>query len=280
MELLLNKDHLKYYNQDLYAKAEISVLFDTISSSEKDEFKKIFDIKNELLEKDPHNIVLHNGLNFFLYQLPQSELKKAAKEKHALIINKINTANKDIAQIAAKKIKKGSTVFVHSLNNQIYEILIHAAANNSFIINLVEHAPFSFGIFMSERLKEHNVKTRLFSDLAIKEAAMQADSCFIGGEVIIHGSGAIAKTGSYLAAEISKKHQIPLYVCAHSLKYDVKNRVANMLEHEYCHDKHDVRKVYEFLPKDLINAYVCEYGVFKPEHISDEIRFHNSWMFI
>lgn len=281
MELLLDKEHLKYYNQDLFAKAAISVLYDTISNSETNEFEKIIRTKEELIKQNQHNIVVKNALDYFMYMLPKPGIKESAKEKYNSLLARISEANKDMADIGAKKIKNKGTVFVHSINNQILDMLVAASKYKEFTVNILQHSPFSFGNHLSAGLKKNKIDAAVFPDIAIEQAARSADACFIGGEAITKDGNAVAKTGSSVALDISKKYNIPTYVCLHSLKYDHKKTMHEALNHQYAEQAgHDMRSVYETISKEEIGAYICEYGVFKPENVVEEIKFYNSWMFI
>lgn len=279
MELDLSRDILNYYNQDIIAKTGLSTLYMSLLSGEPQGFKTLFAIKKHLLKQHPNNIVLRNSINFFLFNLSGSKINEQAKEKHAQIIKKINLANKEISKIGAKKIRPNSTIFVHSINNHIFDILMHASKYKTFSLNLVEHNPFNFGGKLSKKIKG-KIKARLFPDLALKDAVTSASTCFIGGEAILKNKGAIVKTGSTMAGEISKKYNIPVYVVAHTLKYDHDMTMLKQLGHEHKHSDHSIRGVYEALGKDIIDAYISEYGIFKPEHIINEIRLFNKWMFI
>lgn len=281
MELLLDKEHLKYYNQDIYAKTAISVLYDIIKNSESAPFDKIFKTKDDLLCQHPYNIVLKNAIDFFLWNLPSNSIKEAAKEKYVELLKKITEINEKAAETAAKKIKNNSTVFVHSLNNQVFGMLAQAAKNKSFKVNILEHSPFSFGKHLSKKLKESRITATVFPDIAINQAVSSSDTCFFGGEAVLSDKNAIAKIGSVAALEISKKHNIPSYVCIHSMKYDHKKRMQASLTHQYSGEYgHDLRNVYEHIPKESVGAFICEFGVFKPEQILEEFRFYNRWMFI
>ncbi len=273
MEKYLDPKVLSYYNQDIYAKTAASVLYDF---SKEGSLKKITEAKEILLKKHVHNVVVKNAIYFFLYKLDPTQLEKNARKKHQELIKKLNQANKKVAIHTAKKIKPGSTVFAHSLNNQVFEALLEAVKYKEFRINLLDHEPFSLGKSAAKKLKKQGITLNTFPDISLNHAIQEADLCLIGGEAIIK-EGAIVKQGSKIVTAQAKKHQIPVYVCAHSLKYDFEGSTT-MLQHEHNHTDHHHKKVYEFLDKKEFYAYVCEYGIFKPQYIVNEVLFHNKWM--
>ena len=130
---------------------------------------------------------------------------------------------------------------------------------------------------MAQKLKNKKIVAKCYRDIEIKDAVKDADLCFIGGE-IINSFGAIAKTGTQIAAEISRQNHTPVYVCTHSLKYDPHNEIKTITHKQETTT--NVEKTLELLSNESFFAYLCEYGVLKPEHIKDELKFYNPWMFI
>ncbi len=283
MEMFLDKEHLAYYNQDLFAKIGSATLYDIVRHAEEGKaLEEIIRTKQELLKKHPDNTVLKNTLSFFLFRLSQKDIKTEIKERHKQILLRINNSTTEVAQHTLKKIKKGSTLFVHSINNQVREILLYAAGKKNFLVNMVEHRPFLFGQYLAKELNEKGIKTNLFPDIALEEAIKGADLCLIGGEAITKNKGAMAKEGSSIASETAKKHNIPTYVCATSFKYnkDLNPKDTPPVTHTKTTQAPIVRATFDHVLPEHISAYICEYGVFRPEHIQEEIKFYNGWMFI
>jgi translation initiation factor 2B subunit (eIF-2B alpha/beta/delta family) len=147
-------------------------------------------------------------------------------------------------------------------------------------VNLLEYTPLAIGIAMVQKLNEHKIKTTLFPDIAIKQAIFNSDICFIGGEALINGKGTVAKTGSQLVAELSKKHNIPTYLCFPTLKYYHKNLANNMLQPQAKNTAQINVKTYEEVSDNLLNGYVCEHGIFNKQNLLKEMKFYSSWMFM
>ena len=268
MENLLDKEALKYFNQDVITKAGIQVLF---NSSE--DFKKLFLTKKNLLEQNPENIVLHNSINYFLSNLSKHNLKKEVTIKRDEVFKKIHTTEREVGKAGSKKIKPGSKVFVHSLNNQIIKILLNALRYKQFHINFVMHSPIYYGHSLFQKLRKHTKDLNIYPDISIKEGVEASNLCLIGGDAITKNGDAIVKTGSNLISGVANENNIPVYVCAHSLKYDNNNQTDTLLE-----IKHKNHNVFEHLHKNKINSYIIEHGIFKPEHVVGEIRFFNKWV--
>ena len=278
MDLLLNNDFLRFYNQDLIAKSGVKSLYD-MSLDEKDEaiFKKLFESRELLLQKNPENIVLRNSMNYFLGRLPTRNILDEIKSKNTEVIHKINKMNSEASIIGAKKIKPGSTVFVHSINNNLLEILMHAAKYKHFSVRTVRHMPFMLGSALKKKLARSEIKTTVYSDLSLKEAITHSDICFIGAEAILK-KGCIAKTGSNTASRFAEEQNIPLYYCAHSLKYDHDKKMKEFLDSTVTVDD-NVSRVFEYVPPENIGLYITDLGILKPEYMVDELKMHHKWLF-
>ena len=278
MDIHLDNNSHKYYNQDIFAKAGIKTL-SSICHNSKDPFNELFMAKSSLLKNNSDNMSLVNSINFFLQNLPKQDINEKGREKEYSIYKKFEEANKEISKLGSKKIKPGCSVFIHSLNNQIFEILKHASRYKNFEINILEHSPFNFSHTLHKHLNKANIT--IYPDISIRQAIHDSDICFIGADAILKNSNLVAKIGSTAACMLAKENNVPVYVCAHSWKYDSKNMMIMSLQKEHEHDvKHHVKKIYEIVNKDLIQSFICETGIFNPKHIIDEIRFANSWMFL
>lgn len=277
MELSLPEDFLKYYNQDVFAKAAISIFHDEVMKSESTKItKQLFQTKKHLLAKYNTNVVVKNALTYYLYLLGQQ--KHTPREKYHKILQKITEANQEIAKNGAKKIKAGSTIFVHSLTNQVFDVLKKAATYKQFTVNLLEHAPFKLGT----NFKKHSnqkIHINLFPDIALRQAVESADLCLIGADVITK-KGVISKTGSSLAIDVATQNNVPVCVCAHSWMYDSKEEMSNLITNKHEQADQDYKNTHEYFSSDKINSIICEYGILKPQHITTEIKFYNRWMFM
>jgi translation initiation factor 2B subunit (eIF-2B alpha/beta/delta family) len=269
MELHLNKDFLYYYNKDLGAKTAVSTLHDISLSHKKNHLKRLVDTKNSLFYKHGDNAVLKNALTYLLHKFPEKAAKRHVRKKKTEILKKLIRMNKEVAYLGSKKIKPGSTVFVHSCNNQLTNIIVEAAKHKTFHLNLLPGSPANLGQSLAETLTWKKSNITLFPDLALKNAINSADVCFIGADIISE-KGAVTKLGGNLCAEIARKNHVPLYLCAHSWKYDGHKTTKPTANNQ----------LYEFIPEKKITAFLLEHGIFKPRHLQREIKLHNSWMFI
>ncbi len=271
MELLLEREELKYYNQDVFANTAVKTLFDVSQQTNtENKFAKMFETLDILKNQHPHNIVIQNAAKHFLFGLSEHQLKEQAKEKYNTTLKILKEANINVAQIGAKKIRAGSTVFISSFNNQLVSILVNAAKHKQFTVFVVKDENDKVYSALSKKLKTHNINLIEINWHSINKALEKADICLIGGEILTRKKGVFVNKGGHMVAETAHKNNVPVYVCLHTLKYDHKSSTQIPVEEE---------KQYEYLSKNLVNSYVCEHGIFKPEHIVQEAKFHNKKLF-
>ena len=276
MDLHLDEELLTYYNYDVFAKAAVSSMYDAVHAADENHYEKLFSTKGILLEKHPHNAVVKNSLKFMLHKLPPLDITARVKKRKEDFIKKLHDANKEMAKVAAKKIRPGSTVFVHSINNTVFELLKHAATYKDMTVHVLEHSPLDLGKHFKTHASDH-VELKVFPDLAVRNALHGADVCFIGADAVTD-QGSVVKLGGTAVATLAKKFNLPVYVLHHAYKYDADASKA-LLETEHEHEL-DYKQLHEFLDNEHVYAYVCEYGIFPPQHLKRELRFHNEWMFL
>ena len=108
MQLLLDRESLKHYNQDVFANTAVKTLFDISQSNNENSFAKMFQALEVLQNQQPQNIVLKNAAKHFLFGLSQHNLKEDAKNKYHNTIKTIKEHNKRVTNIGSKKIRAGT----------------------------------------------------------------------------------------------------------------------------------------------------------------------------
>ena len=264
-----------FFNHEIFAKTSVNVLYDTITNSN-EKFKSLFDSKKILLEKHKGNTIVSNSIDYFLMNLSENNILKESKLKKTKIEKELSKKIKEVSLIASKKIKKNSDVFIHSVNNQILDLILQASKHKKFRIHLLEHQPHETGRDLIKKLDEKKIEYYLYPDLAMEHAISVSDICFIGGDAILENNNSIVKTGTNIVTDIAKKNNCPVYVCAHSWKYDNKKQANTLLNYKF--GEKNPTFIYEQLSSININSYITEHGIFKPEHVVEEIKYFNKWM--
>ncbi|MEK6916279.1 MAG: hypothetical protein AABW92_00910 [Nanoarchaeota archaeon] len=269
----MEEEFLRHYNQDLFAKTALKVLYDR-AQEDGDTFKILFKTRDALITKAPENIVLRNTTEAFLTKLSLHDIREESRKKYTKILSEMDSAEQELKTNTAKKIKSGKTIFIHSFNNQLIAAAEHVSRYKKATLRMIDHHPLKFGKRYYEDLKTRQRKAELFFDLAITKAIEGAALCLLGGDLITEEGNIIVKSGSKTVADTARKNNIPTYVCISSWKYDQKGQTK---KHMLSYNNHNEKKgdFYEELPNSKITGIITEHGIFKPKKIIIEIKNFN-----
>jgi translation initiation factor 2B subunit (eIF-2B alpha/beta/delta family) len=262
MDLLLNDTELAHYNLHLHAKASVKTLADFVLHNHTT--KELVELRQEQLKQHPHNTVLRNATEEFLFSLPKNPSKKEVLFSKEKIISKINLKTHEAVKNSSKKLKPGSNVFVHSLTSLLFEVIKHTKQHKNTTKIALTHSPFNYGQHLK---KKKELEIQLFNDLELDTAISFADVCLLGGTTIMKNGDAIVKTGSKLCSKAAQDHRIPVYVVATSLHHHPKQQLFKT-------NKEQIKR-YERLSKEHITGYITEQGIIKPEHAVEELQKHD-----
>jgi len=260
MDFFKDKEYLKYFNQELIAKTGTEVLHNTILENKKNVFERLFLIKKKLLREDKGNKVLENSINYFLENLHTHNIKEQSKTKkneiHSILTNKSKSASK----ILSKKIKTDSKIFVHSLNDHLLTSLNYSAKYNNFLINYIENNTNLKKDEIKNRLNNKNIISQKIDSKDTEEKLKNTDFCLLAAKRITKSKGVILKKGSKELIEKAQKHNIPVYVCAHSWNYSKKHNPNELMSETE-------KKHFEYIDKKKITAYIIEEGIYHPKKL-------------
>jgi translation initiation factor 2B subunit (eIF-2B alpha/beta/delta family) len=267
MEHSLNREHLLYYNQELAAKSAVQTVFEL--STTKDPFEKIILSRDFFINKYKGNIVLQNSLNYILNGLGKENLENQLKTKKLMLFKEFSKTKTDITNILNRKIPRKSTIFLHSLNNTLFESVLNLAKNKEATLIFLDSHPQEFGNAMHQSFKNHKIKHLQFSDLQMGIAISKSDFCLIGVDAIKKNGNAIVKTGTQTALKVSKENHTKTYLVANTWGIDTTNSANNLFNQNTQTDTK-----YEEIIKP-VESYITEQGIFDFEHVVRESKFFN-----
>ena len=257
MDFLQDKEHISYFNQELIAKTATELLYNAVLENKKNVFSNLFLIKKNLLRHDKGNKVLENSIDYFLEGIHHHNIVEQSKQKkkeiHAILTNK----SKHTSKLLSKKIKTGSEIIIHSLNNHLITSLNYSAKHNSFKINYLEDEHLEKKENLKNRLNKYNTLPNNISEEEIETSLKSTSFCLIGAKRLTKNKGAIVKKGSIKLIEKAQKNNVPVYVCAHSWSYTPKN---NPKEHLSKIEKEH----FEHIDKSKITAFITEEEIISP----------------
>jgi len=256
-------------------------------------FKELNEAKKQLFASRPTEPCLRNCIHFVLANCKGRDVTDL-KENIFFLIEKalehLQTTEKEIAEIGAKKINSGMIIFTYCHSSTVINILKKAKQQNkTFEVHNTETRPLFQGRTTATELSKLAIPITFFVDAAARYALKKADIMLIGADVITSEGKIINKIGSELFAEIANKYEIPVYVCTDSWKFDA----ATVFGYEEDIEERKPSEIWKKPPKgikidnhafekvdtNLITGVISELGIYKPEIFVEELKRNYRWMF-
>lgn len=223
--------------------------------------------------------MLRNALRYL-------EKKKDARN----LIWKLVKDQRKIAAIAAAKVPNNGIVYTHCHSSTVNDALIFAKKDGrKFQVHATETRPFMQGQLTAKQLSAEKIPVTLFVDSAARLALKNADIMMIGADAITAEGFVINKIGSELMADTARHYQIPIYVCAHSWKFDpltvfgfeeeIEKRASEEIWKKPPRGVKISNYVFEKIDPKKITGIISELGVFEPDTFVEEVRKNYKWMF-
>jgi ribose 1,5-bisphosphate isomerase len=288
---------LKVQGAEGVAKAALKALHDFVhehrANSKLQLLRGLANAKRLLEEARPTEPCLRNALDYVVKKSAGRDERQLRESLYLNIQNAkkyLDQAERCIASIGSKKIRKNAIVFTHCHSTTVMDILKRAKSEHKgFEVHNTETRPFYQGRMTARELASHNIKVRYYVDAAARLAIKKADIMLIGCDAIMSDGRIVNKIGSEMFAEIAHRHDIPLYVCTSSWKFDP-NSVFGFEEPLEERAAKEVWKnppkgvvidncIFEIVNPDLVTGVITELGIFKPPVLIEELEHRNPWMF-
>ncbi|MBU4502524.1 MAG: hypothetical protein KKA79_08050 [Nanoarchaeota archaeon] len=223
---------------------------------------------------------LRNAINFCLKDIKKNPDKAL---KH------FEETKKKIIKIGARKIHEGSIVFTHCHSSTVTGIILEAAKTKKFEVHCTETRPRYQGRITAKELSDAGIPVTLFVDSGARYALKKADIMLIGADAILSSGKVANKIGSELFAEIAKRYDIPVFICADAWKFNT----MTIWGYEEKLERRDAKEVWPKPPKgvkisniafelvhpDLITGVISELGVYNLDGFIAEAKKAYPWMF-
>lgn len=205
------------------------------------------------------------------------------------IINYFKTSKTQIAEIGAKKIREGMTVFTHCHSGTVTGILIKARQDGKrFTVRNTETRPRYQGRKTAEELAAAGIPVIHSVDSAGRLGIKESDMFLFGADAVTVEGNVINKIGTTALVEFANAYQIPVYSCTNSWKFDpatisgadepIEERDPAEIWESPPAGVKIINPAFELTSSDKITGIITELGVFKPETLVTEIKRVYPWM--
>lgn len=261
--------------------AGVRAFAEKLKETQKPEQLKLY-IK-ELSEVRKTEPALRNGLKYCLVN------RETDPKVAETVINHFKSAKALIAEIGAKKIQNGMTVFTHCHASTVIAILRKAWKDGKrFTVRNTETRPKYQGRKTAEELAALGIPIIHSVDSAGRLALKKSDIFLFGADAITSEGNVVNKIGTSMFVEFANLYQIPVYSCTNSWKFDPAT-IGGADEPIEERDPSEVwgtppagvtiiNPAFELIPADKISGIITELGVFKPETLVSEVKKAYPWM--
>ena len=269
------------------------LLDDSIFKDSNDLVLKLNRARKLFFESRPTEPCMRNSINYVLdihYSNDFNSLKRAVNLRTEEVKKHLKSVNTRINNVGYNKIKNGYRVFTHCHSGTVIGILKHAHnQGRKFEVYNTETRPLFQGRKTALELAKAGIKVHHFVDSAAKEALKKADIVLLGCDAIISIGDVINKIGSEQIVEIAEKHDIPVYICTDSWKFDP-NTIQGYDEEMEERNKKEVWDIknknikihnpaFAKLGPENITGILSELGIYPPMIFVEEVKQEYPWMF-
>ena len=298
-EIIKDIKSVKIQGAENIAKASMKALMNHFSGKKiktsEAFFKKFNAACSKLESARPTEPLLRNSINFVKITIGKSgtpeELVSKLFSACRQTLYHYETTEEEIFEIGANKIKSGMKIFTHCHSSSVVGVLLKAKEQGKkFEVYNTETRPLFQGRKTVKDMVKAKIPIKHFVDSGANIALKECDLMLIGSDAITSSGHVINKIGSEMFAMVAEKHNVPVYVCADSWKFDPKTVYGADEPIEKRHPKEIWDKApkkgvtienmaFERVEPPLIKAVISEFGDVVPEELVHKVRHAYPWMF-
>lgn len=252
--------------------------------------------KQLIFSSRPTEPLMRNAINWVSCNVEWSEktkvpdLAKVVSSSACEFLECLERSRERIAEIGAKRICEGMSVFTHCHSSTVTRLLRKAKRDDkSFEVICTETRPVLQGRITAKEMLDLGVKTTLIVDSAARSAMKKADIVVVGADAITSEGNVVNKIGTATIAALAKEARVPFYVVSELLKFDPATLCGEYEELEE-RDRNEVWKeapkkliiwnrAFEVVRCNFIHGLICEEGIIPSQLIAEVVRRKYPWIF-
>ena len=257
---------------------------------------ELSEARKTLFVSRPTEPFMRNAITFVIGRVNESSMKKVAELSSIVssssqeFLESLEQARNCIAEIGAKRIQDGMTIFTHCRSSTVTCLLRKAKkSSKKFSVICTETRPVFQGRLTARELLDMGINTTLIVDSAARSSIKQADIVLVGADAITSDGNVINKIGTASIAILAEEARVPFYVASELLKFDAATQIGEFETIEE-RSRDEVwtdsppnliikNPAFEVVRRDFIHALICEEGIIPPHIVSEVIRRKYPWIF-
>jgi len=195
-----------------------------------------------------------------------------------------------IAEIGAKRIRDGYTIFTHCHSSTVSHILARAKTEGKiFEVVCTETRPAFQGRITAKEMLSLGMKTTFIVDSAARSFMHEIDVVVVGADAVTSEGNVVNKIGSSTIAVLAHEARKPFYVVSELLKFDpatlygeyerIEERNRDEIWKEAPLELNVRNPAFDVTPRDLIHGIICEEGIVAPQSVAEVMHRIYPWVF-
>jgi ribose 1,5-bisphosphate isomerase len=243
-----------------------------------------------LLETRPTAVSLPNACRYVLRRTAGATVevvRAKAVESVDEFRARLETAQRDLGQVGANRLRDGDTVMTHCHSTDALACIAAAVADGKELTAIVkETRPRKQGHITASELAELGIDVTVVVDSAARRYMDEVDHVLVGADAIAADGSVVNKIGTSGLAVVARERGTPIVVASQTLKLDPATMTGNAVEIE-MRDETEVlatgereaigditvaNPAFDVTPPRYMDAIVTERGQFPPESIVTLMR--------
>ncbi len=239
--------------------------------------------------------LMRNAVRCLIGQVKGSSNQKVPELCSMLVLGadeflkELDDSRERTADIGAKRIQDGMTVFTHCHSSTVTRLLAKAKhSGKSFKVICTETRPAFQGRITAKEMVELGIETTFIVDSAARTFMPKADLVIVGADAITSEGNVVNKIGTGGLAVLAHEARKPFYVVSELLKFDpvtlygelegIEQRSPSEVWKE-APEKLKVRNpAFDVTPNRYIHGLICEEGIVAPQAVVELIRRRYPWI--
>jgi ribose 1,5-bisphosphate isomerase len=275
----------------LQSQAEI-----TKAATRKEFIAELCNARTLLFDSRETEPLMRNAVRWIISQVEDSDERKVIELVNLICASSTNfqkslAASKErIAEIGAKRIRNGYSVFTHCHSSTATHVFWKAKdEGKDFEVICTETRPAFQGRITAEEMLSLGVKTTFIVDSAARSFMNSADIVIVGADAITSEGNVVNKIGTAAIAMLAYEARKPFYVVSELLKFDpatlygeyekIEERSRDEIWREASPKLFIRNPAFDVTPRDLIHGIICEEGIVSPQSVAEVMHRVYPWVF-
>ena len=239
--------------------------------------------------------LMRNAIRWIIAQTDDSSIEKVDALRQMVVSNvdeflkNLEASRERAAEIGAKRIRDGATVFTHCRSSTVTRLLALAKKEGkTFKVICTETRPAFQGRITAREMVELGVETTFIVDSAARSFMGNVDLVLVGADAITSEGNVVNKIGTSSIAVLAHEARVPFYVVSELLKFDPETLQGECEKIEQRNPAEVWKEAPEKLvvqnpafdvtPSRYIHGFICEEGVIAPQSIVEAVHRRYPWV--